>query len=126
MKIYLCGQINGATDEQAKGWRDWFKKQLPGDEFFDPMDRDYRGKESEHYREIVELDKLDIQYAELVVSVVRHPSIGTSMELLHAWNCGVPSIVVFTGTSVSPWLRYHSTRIVQTRQQALEVIKEWF
>ena len=79
MKIYLAGPINGCSDDEATTWRDWFKNgtrfpDVPGSKqhiqsakYIDPMKRDYRGKELTDYREIVDLDKLDIQAADVVV-----------------------------------------------------------
>jgi len=29
MKVYLCGPINGCTDEECKNWRETVKAQLP-------------------------------------------------------------------------------------------------
>ena len=59
MKIYLCGPINGCTDEEAGDWRDLLKSHYP--QAIDPMKRDYRGVEDVAYREIVDLDKRDVQ-----------------------------------------------------------------
>ena len=80
MKVYLCGPINGCTDEVAKDWRSMVKAVLPI-LALDPMDRDYRGRELERVaKEIVENDKADIdQCGGLLVGYVK-PSVGTSME----------------------------------------------
>lgn len=126
MKIYLCGPINGCTDDDAASWREWFKR---NDDLqcVDPMRRDYRGGELENYREIVELDKIDIQNSDAIVVMYKHQSVGTSMEILFAWSIGKPVILIdeCSGT-ISPWLRYHATSIVRSKEKALEKIKEWF
>ena len=110
-KVYLCGPINGCTDNEAKNWREAAKLRLP--DTLDPMKRDYRGREAECYREIVELDKRDVEDSDIVLVNYDKPSVGTSMEILHAWLHGIPVIVVCRPDAViSPWLRYHSTKIV--------------
>lgn len=72
MKVYLCGPINGCTDQECKDWREAVKARLP--ETLDPMRRDYRGKETESYREIVELDKRDVEAAGVILVNYDKPS----------------------------------------------------
>lgn len=45
MKVYLCGPINGCTDDQCKNWREAAKQVLS--DTVDPMRRDYRGREDD-------------------------------------------------------------------------------
>lgn len=85
------------------------------------MKRDYRGREADSYREIVELDKLDIKECDIVLANCPKPSVGTSMEILLAWQLGRPVVAVVDG-SVSPWLRYHTTRICGSVKEAVEWI----
>ncbi|WLB14772.1 nucleoside 2-deoxyribosyltransferase (plasmid) [Bradyrhizobium elkanii] len=117
LRVYLCGPINGCTDEECKDWREEMKRHFP--DAIDPMRRDYRGKEAESYREIVELDKIDVERSDVVLVNYDKPSVGTSMEVYHAWLKHVPVIVVCReGTIISPWLRYHSTKIVHSFDEA--------
>lgn len=120
MKVYLCGPINGCTDAECNDWRSYAKSRLPNT--IDPMKRDYRGKEAESYREIVELDKLDVRVCDIVLAMCPKPSVGTSMEVLYAWQLGRPVVVVATD-SISPWLRYHATKIVGTIAEAVDWIE---
>ena len=127
MKVYLCGPINGCSDDEATTWREWFKRSGCDADFVDPMKRDYRGKEASDYREIVELDKRDIRGCDAVVVMYVKPSVGTSMEIFFAWTIGVPVIVIDESDKpVSPWLQYHSTAVVKAKESALEKLKEWF
>jgi len=127
MKIYLCGPINGCTDDEAITWREWFKSQPSFFDFIDPMKRDYRGKEAQDYREIVELDKRDVREVDLLIVMYAQPSVGTSMEIFYAWTIGKPVIVINESNKpISPWLRYHATAIVGTKELALAKAKEWF
>lgn len=124
MILYLCGPINGCTDDEACTWRDWFNRQrFP---CIDPMDRDYRGKEAESYREIVDLDKKDVRDCDVLVVMYTQPSVGTSMEVFYAWMLGKPVIVIDESSKpISPWLRYHSTAIVKSKEEALAKLEKW-
>lgn len=125
MKIYLCGPINGCGDDEATTWREWFKTNVPGD-FVDPMKRDYRGREVDDYREIVDLDKRDIRGVDAVVVMYVKPSVGTSMEVFFAWTLGIPVIVIDeSGKPLSPWMRYHATAVVDSKEVAAAKIGEW-
>lgn len=124
MKVYLCGPINGCTDAECKDWRgaarDFF-----GDYCIDPMKRDYRGREAESYREIVDLDKRDVRMADVLLVNYVKPSVGTAMEVFYAWTLGKPVVLWCSPDAViSPWLRYHSTAIVHTLADAVTKIRE--
>jgi nucleoside 2-deoxyribosyltransferase len=120
--VYLCGPIFGCTDHECKDWREAVKDRLPYT--LDPMRRDYRGKEDESVNEIVELDKRDVEAADIVLVNYDKPSVGTSMEVLWAWLKETPVIVVCKPeTVVSPWMRYHSTKIVHSFDEAINWIE---
>lgn len=125
-KVYLCGAINGCSDADAADWRCWFHSRGLGFYFVDPMSRDYRGRESDDYREIVDIDKRDIIASDIVLVMHKVPSVGSSMEILFAWSHGKPVVVINeSADSVSPWLRYHSTAIVASKEAAVAKILEW-
>lgn len=125
MKVYLCGPINGCTDGEAVTWREWFKTNVPCG-FVDPMKRDYRGREVDDYREIVDLDKRDIRGVDVVVVMYVKPSVGTSMEVFYAWTLGIPVIVIDeSGKPLSPWMTYHSTAVVKSKEEAAKKIATW-
>jgi hypothetical protein len=89
----------------------------------DPMRRDYRGREMGCVEEIVEGDKVDIDLSTHLLVHYDKPSVGTSMEILYAWERNKPVIVVAPeGTRLSPWLVYHSTKIFNSFKDALEYI----
>jgi hypothetical protein len=123
-KTYLCGPINGCTDEEAKNWREMIKAEVGAESCIDPMRRDYRGREDECVDELVELDKIDVLEADIILVNYDKPSVGTSMEVLYAWMHHKNIIVVCKeGTVISPWLRYHSTYIVHSFTDALSIIE---
>lgn len=123
MKPYLCGPINGCTDEECQDWRNEAKEWFP--DSIDPMKRDYRGVEATAYREIVDLDKRDVRESDLILVNYVKPSVGTSMEVFFAWTIGKPVIVWCDAeANISPWLRYHSTAIVHSFEDAMLKVKE--
>ena len=121
--IYLAGSINGCSDSECNDWRSEVKRHYPNT--IDPMVRDYRGKELECYKEIVELDKQDILNSDVVLVRYVKPSVGTSMEILFAHLNNKP-VVVWTdpNTPISPWLLYHSRFIAFTLTDSLILISE--
>jgi nucleoside 2-deoxyribosyltransferase len=125
--IYLCGPIAGCTDDEAITWRERVKTYgSTGGRFWtrDPMDRDYRGIEATAVREIVELDKRDVRAVDVVLVNYSKPSVGTAMEILYAWEQGVPVVLWAKGdVPLSPWLVYHSTVIVHTFVDAMEAVE---
>jgi len=121
--IYLCGPINACTDEECKDWREAVKAKWPN--AIDPMRRDYRGKEDESVKQIVELDKIDIMNCDVVLVNYDKPSVGTSMEILYAFERGKFVVIVSDhGTRISPWLRYHSHAIVGSFAAAFRFIED--
>lgn len=121
--LYLCGPINGCTDEECTNWREAVKAEWSG-RCIDPMVRDYRGRETEAFREIVELDKIDVTEADIILVNYDKPSVGTSMEVLYAWERGKRVIVVCREDAViSPWLRYHAHHLVHSFDDALNVAR---
>lgn len=123
MKIYLCGPINACADSECIDWREEAKSHFP--QTIDPMRRDYRGREADSYREIVDLDKADVRSADVLLVNYIKPSVGTSMEVFYAWNIGKPVVLLCAVDAViSPWLRYHSTSIVNTMADAVAKILE--
>lgn len=122
MKVYLCGPINGCTNEECKHWREQAKLCLT--DTIDPMRRDYRGREDQCVAEIVEGDKADIDECDALLVNYDKPSVGTSMEILYAWQNSKPVIIVASkDATISPWLRYHSRHIVHSFAEAYSLLK---
>lgn len=122
--IYLCGPINGCSDEECQNWRSFIKTKWEG-QCLDPMRRDYRGREHESVNEIVELDKIDVTNSDVILVNYDKPSVGTSMEVLYAFERGKLVVVVAPSHAViSPWLVYHSHKILPTFPAALDFIRE--
>ncbi len=123
MKVYLCGPINGCTDEEANDWRESVIAHFP--DAINPMVRDYRGREEECFVEIVELDKRDIAECDVLLVNYSKPSVGTAMEVYIAWKQGKPIVVWHPeGASISPWLRYHASDFVHSFNGAIKTLRE--
>ena len=128
--LYLAGPINACTDDEANTWRDqvieWRRSFGRGNwlKLLNPMARDYRGKEAESVAEIVVLDKRDIDASNILLVRWTKPSVGTSMEILYAWERGIPVILWLDSRSnVSPWLLYHCTTMVLGFDDAMEAVE---
>jgi hypothetical protein len=124
MKIYLCGPIGGCTDEECKNWRDMVTEH--GYDTIDPMRRDYRGRKGDFSKEIVEGDKIDIFQSDVLLVNYNRPSVGTSMEILFAWEQNKTIILVSPpGIVLSPWLKYHSHYIVDSFPKAFLILNTY-
>jgi nucleoside 2-deoxyribosyltransferase len=112
MKIYLAGPIQNCSDAEANDWRNQIIDSFPQHNFFNPMDRDYRGEELENSHALVALDKSDIDTCDLVIANCPRASYGTAMEILYAHSRNIP---VWVATQrLSPWLIVHSHKIFQS------------
>jgi nucleoside 2-deoxyribosyltransferase len=119
--VYLCGGINGLSDSACKDWREYAKTRLLATSL-DPMRRDYRGKEDESVNEIVKGDLDDIEESGVILVNATAPSWGTAMEIVYAFGLAKP-VVAFAGdVRISPWLRYHSTKITRDVDKAVAFI----
>lgn len=123
--IYLAGPINGCTDAECKDWRNAVKSMLPQHRFLDPMSRDYRGKEAANVEEIVVNDKQDILNCDILFAYYTKPSVGTSMEILFAWENGIEVVLVNASgnENISPWLLYHAN-VHKTLEDAVRYIAD--
>lgn len=124
MKIYLAGPIFQCEDHECIDWREEAKRQLNEFEIVDPTERDYRGVTDENHRKIVEKDKDLIAACDILLVNHLKPSVGTSMEVLHAWQNKKQVFVISNGSENSPWLIYHAHKIFHTLEEAVSHIKQ--
>lgn len=108
MKVYLAGAIFGKTDSECKDWRDKATDMLPF-ETVNPLRRDYRGREGDNYRQIVQGDLGDIRRCDAMLVNAESPSWGTAMEVFHAAKNGEIPVFAFNvdPANCSPWLKYY-------------------
>lgn len=127
--IYLCGPINGRTDDDARGWREVVKERWDGN-CLDPMRRDYRGREMETgiAAEIVAGDIEDIQQSDAILVYFDKPSVGTAMEVFYAKHVLGKYVVVIDASDkpLSPWLVHHSDQQTRHISVALATLNMYF
>ena len=124
-KLYLAGPIADCTDEECTIWRKLVTEELSNlYDISDPFLRgDYRDNiDNRHDAEIVEGDKKEIEDSDVILVNWWKISIGTSMEVLYAWELG--KVIVTVTTSKHPWLCYHSHLLFDNMNLAIETIKE--
>lgn len=125
-KVYLCGPINGRSDDDCNNWRSSVKLALGEEVCVDPMRRDYRGRETHPgiATEIVRGDIHDIEGSDVILVYYDQPSVGTAMEVRMAFaEMGKMVVVVDrSGKPLSPWLTYHSTVIFKSLVDAVNHI----
>ena len=129
--VYLAGAIDHASPDFAVGWRREATERLEaaGYKVLDPtIGKDFSDPNinTTAYtpKQIVETDKAMIKRADiLLVEMSRDdiPYVGTSMEILYAWERS-KQIVVWGGPK-SYWVRYHATKILDTLPEALAYIE---
>lgn len=128
-RIYLCGPIHGRSDDDCIYWRQLAAEFWPADRLLDPMRRDARARMHEPgiEAEVVEADKRDIDESAGVLVFFDQPSVGTSMEILYAWQMGKPVVLMNASgrpsSDISLWLRYHCTSIVLVSDSRPSVTK---
>ena len=124
MRVYLSGPIKDATDEEATEWRAEAKEVLESGNIkcLDPMRRDYRADPVSHLPGLVEDDKIEIEMCDIVLVNFIRPSVGTSMEMLYAWERGKRVITVCEEDPRDGWLEYHSHHRYRTLDEAYEKI----
>jgi hypothetical protein len=119
MRVYLCGPMDGCTEEEASGWRVNAARHLNslGIATLDPMDREYSyelgvGDPTSALPALVEEDKIDIEMSDVLLVNYSKVSAGTSMEILLAWQKQKRVIVVAPRElQLSPWVHYHAHKI---------------
>lgn len=138
MTVYLAGPIDNVSGEESSGWREKVKEALPDINFLDPLRRKWEGfnydtgqwnegadPSIDDFTEIVERDKADISDSDIVLVYHNKPGVGTSMEILYAFELGKYVLTIgCTGRPLSPWILYHSTKIVKTLDEAIDALKD--
>ena len=69
------------------------------------------------------LDKLEIMQCDLVIANCPQPSVGTSMEIIYAWEREKPVLIwIPQDVKLSPWLVYHSTFLAHSWDDVLQCV----
>lgn len=130
MRVYLCGPMDDYTESELGTWRKDAKEYLRGRGItcLDPTDRPYRNADYKEDPEsvlpdLVEADKIDIEASDVLLVNYTKISVGTSMEILIAWQKGKQVIVVSPeGMCLGAWIWYHSHKRFHTMEEAYDHI----
>ncbi len=118
---YLAGPILDCEDIDIYDWRKEATEILKPP-VLDPTRRVYQ-EDSADIVNLVEEDKNDIINSYFILANCWKPSHGTSMEIFYAWTLGKFIIsIVPEGVPVSAWVRYHSTKVIRTLEEAVKII----
>ena len=150
--VYLCGPIAGCTTEDMHGWRNRIKSHMalhynntelvgfgkvdsilhPLFHYLDPTDRVYTFEEEEDpniTKEIILNDKYYISQSDILVAnmsmLKKYKCTGSTMEIIYAYGLGKYVLtIVDPEAPISPWTRYHTTTIVRSEQEAIDVLRK--
>lgn len=130
-KVYLSGAISNAPNGGVE-WREEVKESLA--DFVEPCDPiDFYDSNplkdpSISDGDIVRRDKLEIADSDVLLvnwqSTVTKA--GTPMEMMYAYNLGIPIVVWHSDCSredLSPWVRKHASLMFERLEDALEAIE---
>ena len=122
------------TKDSANEWRDLATKKLEENfKILNPMRRQFNDEDLLGINEIVQMDKEDIKNSDILFvnyNVAREKTTlcGTAMEILTAHQQG-KYVVAFTNlpkNEWSPWMIFHSTRILTDFDEAVSYILKHF
>lgn len=125
-QVYLAGPIKGCAPDEIFSWRSYAASHLIYRTLDPASERNFAHKEStDPMREIVDPDKRDIDASQIVLANCWKESVGTSMEVLYAWEHGKLVVVVIPeGQTVSAWIIAHSHKIYRDLGEAINYINE--
>lgn len=110
------------SEEEMKGWRENVKKLYPDYTYLDPCDRSYTPVQ---WKKLVRDDIQDIITADVVLTHMWKPGIGSSMELVEARYRNTPTVVVVSSFKhISPWVREYSDFLVTDFEEAFKIIEQ--
>lgn len=123
--IYLAGPIKDVNDYKRNHWRDEVTSLLKNKfKILNPMRRNQLDVNFNGFQEIVMLDKNDIDRSDIIVASVNPVSVGTSMEILYAWQKNKIILIVSDKKNLSPWMIYHSTKIFYSLDEMIKYINK--
>jgi len=141
-RIYLAGPIQHKEETGLKTWREVVEEKCKDSEELNPFNplymrlpdgrfkteiRDEKEVVHEYQEEIVESDLREIRNCEaMMVNWEKGvETAGTPMEMIYGKQHSVDVVIVFDGdvTHLSPWLNYHSDKVVDSFDEAIEYIK---
>jgi nucleoside 2-deoxyribosyltransferase len=134
MKVTYCaGPIGQTSIKDANVWREYVKEYFLNNNQCVDVRNPLRGKKEEERvnyvdTEIVQRDKKDINESDFIIVYwpTKCTSNGTAMEIIYAFERGIPVIFIGEWAKNDIWIRYHSTKIFNTLDNALDyIIQMW-
>jgi nucleoside 2-deoxyribosyltransferase len=126
--------MSDVTFEESQVWRSTAKEWLESRECnyhvaaINPNDY-YNFLEVKHKteKEILRFDLHKVRTSNLILVNLNGKSIGTAMELQHAYDNGIP-VIGFKddGEEIHPWLDYVCDRVFKNLKDCLEYIEEYY
>lgn len=124
LRCYLSGSMAKTTKSEMTDWRNHIKTTWPQFRYHDPVRRLWDEDEPEYDKLLVELDKFDISSSDILLAYVFKYSAGTMMEIMYAHSLGKMVLVVNKlGHPISPWVRYHSTKVFADIKDAMDFVE---
>jgi len=120
-KVYLAGPIAQCSDGETYNWREHAAEGI-GIPCLNPAtDRDFRDKPIEdEWAQIIQPDKDDIDTCSILLANCWQISVGTTMEILYAWERGKYVVTVIpNGVFKSLWATGHSHYVTGTVEDAI-------
>lgn len=129
-KVFLSGPIRGLSREESLNWRNYAHKILQ--DSFEVVHALRNREEGETFpdpRLAIIRDKNDIDSSDIILvndTFVNSSMIGTSMEVIYAYQKNKVVIVFGDGHKEDYWLNYHSYIRVASLEEACSLIKRFF
>jgi len=122
--VYLAGPIKGCDESEVHDWRAFCESDLVADTINPASRRDFSQTDCDDcLNEIVNPDKNDIDSCAVLLANVWRPSVGTSMEILYAWERGKLVVVVVDPTvPTSAWIIAHAHALFYSLADAMSYI----
>ena len=137
--IYVAGQIDDNNIEDALGWRKqvhtWAKTRgdvLIMDPLVDKKTRDIKERNFEPleimFRDLKYIDMCDVLLVYMPRDRKKKLTWGTPCEVMYAWMHRIPVIIVTDDFDVKShyWVRCQAVRILNTINDALDYIEEYW
>ena len=131
--IYLAGSMSDLTFDISNFWR------LECKQFLESVECDYKVKAinpNDYYnfkektyeteKEIIRFDLHKVRTSNLILVNLSGKSLGTAMELQHAFDNDVPVVgYKDDNTPLHPWLEFTCDRVFDSLKGALEFIENY-
>lgn len=124
--IYLAGPIEMVEDGGVEWRQEAAKMARPGTRLIDPTHFDGSKDHGLTAQEIVTRDKFLLRQSHGAIFDARSTSAGwgTAMELLDAYQMGMPTVGWGAPTRKSAFLEHHCTRFFDTLEEAMEYMQD--